>query len=422
MEVDKMVDYKKIFDYMFNNIYLTPRDLMYNTKYNFCLDVNEFNRLLKYKEEKVLNKDDSRFEIPNLLSYNNQQPFFVICEELNSNLLTIQNLIEEDINQNGNLVTTRFFLDILKSRIYSEIEGTLSVEGVNTTRKRIKEIIKNEVPLKEHNDYIIKNMYEGIKFVLAKPDFNKENLHRLYQLLSDGLLEEDYQLRECDYYRYDDVEVDNYMGCQPGKIEMCMNSLFEYVNNVLHSKNSLKKFFLPHIAHYYLVYIHPYFDYNGRTARMVSFWLSILSNIDQMLFISEAIDQTKSSYYIALRNSRDSHNDMTYFLIYLFSTSVNYYNCYKNIEVIDQNLKNNGIVLTETDRAYLKKILISYNGSFIYSDFIKWIKSDMSKQAAFKILNKYVDYGILKVRKGKSNNKLYEINSSQVPYIMKRIN
>ena len=111
-----------------------------------------------------------------------------------------------------------------------------------------------------------------------------------------------------------------------------------------------------------------------------------------------------------------------YFLIYLFSASVNYYNCYKNIEVIDQNLKNDGIVLTETDRAYLKKILISYNGSFIYSDFIKWIKSDMSKQAAFKILNKYVNYGILKVRKGKSNNKLYEINSSQVPYIMKRIN
>ena len=72
-----MVDYKKIFDYMFNNIYLTPRDLMYNTKYNFCLDVNEFNQLLKYKEEKVLNKDDSHFEIPNLLSYNNQQPFLL---------------------------------------------------------------------------------------------------------------------------------------------------------------------------------------------------------------------------------------------------------------------------------------------------------------------------------------------------------
>ena len=41
-----MVDYKKIFDYMFNNIYLTPRDLMYNTKYNFCI-------LILYKENMV---------------------------------------------------------------------------------------------------------------------------------------------------------------------------------------------------------------------------------------------------------------------------------------------------------------------------------------------------------------------------------
>lgn len=152
---------------------------------------------------------------------------------------------------------------------------------------------------------------------------------------------------------------------------------------------------------------------------MVSFWLSLLISPRFPTFASEAIDQTKNQYYRSLRNSRNCHNDMTYFLLYLLSVSISYFNCYKNIEILEQRLKDNGIVLTETERAYVTKILISANGSFVFGDFLRWTKSSMSKQAAFKILNAFESYGILKSREGKSKNKIFAVNPDVVVYRMK---
>ena len=74
------------------------------------------------------------------------------------------------------------------------------------------------------------------------------------------------------------------------------------------------------------------------------------------------------------------------------------------------------------ERAYVKKILISNKGAFVYGDFLKWTKSDMSKQAAFKILNEFVRDGILLTRESRSKNKLFEVNPEFVPYRMKHFN
>ena len=177
---------------------------------------------------------------------------------------------------------------------------------------------------------------------------------------------------------------------------------------------------LPHICHYYLLYIHPYFDYNGRTARMVSYWVYLLS--DSSYFppiVSEAINQKKNKYYRALEETRDSHNDITYFLIFIFKASCEYFLCYKNIELIDQHAKNVGILLTETEKNYLKKILITYKGVFSYNDFLINCNIEMTKQGALKILNKFVACGALKETPTPSKMKLFDINEKVVDYIVK---
>ena len=106
----------------------------------------------------------------------------------------------------------------------------------------------------------------------------------------------------------------------------------------------------------------------------------------------------------------------------MLEVSFDYYNCYKNVEHIDQILKNRGIVLTEGERAYVKKILISSKGAFVYGDFLKWTKSDMSKQAALKILNGFVKDGFLLARESRSKNKLFAVNPEFAPYRMKYFN
>ena len=302
------------------------------------------------------------------------------------------------------------------SLLYSEIEGSLAVEDVPTTRKRLIELIQKQAEPINRDDVIVKNMSRGLDFVLSKPAFNEANLAFLYSLLSHDCLDEEDKVLEGRLYRHDEVEVDHYRGCPHAKIKQCLDSLFVFANeNLNHPK---LKYALPHIAHYYLLYVHPYFDCNGRTARMVSLWLHLLSENAAPSLLSEAIDLKKKDYYLALEDARDAHNDLTYFLEFVFKTSVDYSLCHKNLENITQSLQNEGITWSENELAYFKKILLSYKGKFTYSDFLKFTKSEMSKQGALKILNKFVSYGLLSASESQSKAKLFDVEKNRLLYWM----
>ena len=73
---------------------------------------------------------------------------------------------------------------------------------------------------------------------------------------------------------------------------------------------------------------------------------------------------------------------------FIFKTTVDYLLCYKDLQAITQGLQDEGVTWVEKEAVYFKKILLSYKDKFTYSDFLKASKTEMSKQGAFKILNK----------------------------------
>lgn len=409
----RMNKYDEIIDKQLNEKYYDLRELRYGSKAATFLSANEIENLYKRKTELLDEGNDERFMKLNLLSWNNKPLFFLLPSELVEKQHTLFEIM-------GSLDFDESSKDFIKhSRIYSEIEGSLSIENVPTTHKRLSEIVEGKTKPSNLNDIIIKNMSAAIDFVMGKPEFTEKNLATLYSILSDGCLDGDDKLKEGDLYRYDDVMVDHYYGCPVSKIKECMDSLFTFVNENL--GNPKLKYFLPHIAHYYVLYVHPYFDYNGRTARMVSLWIHLLTNNNLPAVISEAINQKKKEYYLALENTRDSGNDLTYFMNYIYEVSVDYSLAYKNIEDITQSLKDKGIVWTETEKSYFKKILISYKGKFTYLDFAKFAKLDISKQGALKILNKFVSYGLLTSAESKSKTKLFDINRKCLSFVTKNL-
>lgn len=406
----------QILNKQFNEKYYTTKELQYSNSVNTFLSPYECKEFLEFKEDLALKANDY-LTLIDLPVFNNKCLYYSLGFEL-------KNLLDNYIaigNENANLLD-RFSDNFIESRIYSEIEGTLNVENVPTTRRRLKELLEENAPVKDANDIIIKNMKSGIDFINTLPAFNKDNLFKLYTILSNNCLKEENKLHEGEFYRYDSVEISHYYGCPNDKINEYMDSFFDFVNKKLKSNNLYDLVLLPHICHYYILYIHPYFDFNGRTARMVSYWIYLLSG--KSFFppiISEAINQTKEKYYRAIELTRDSHNDLTYFLIYLLEISIDYILCYQNLNIIDQKLKNKGEVLTTTELNYIKKLLISYKGAFNYSDFLKIINVDMSKQGAFKILNKFVEYGILNEVKTKSKTKLFALNRKNIMYALKNL-
>lgn len=409
------MDQEQIYNLVFGENYYSIEDLRYNQQIGILLSKDEFKEFLNEKESYIEKGKNLIAKLP-LKTFNSKYCFFVKGLYLLNKQKQYLSTWIEDYEIYHKPIFSRNADDIIMSRLFSEVEGTLNVENVNTTLRRVKEIYqKNE--LKDCNDIIIKNMLDAVKFVCKEqPTFNKDNLLKLYNILSKDCLDEEDMLKEGAYYRDDVVSVGDFDGAPVSKIEECMDSLFAFVNDA----ENIKKYglLLPHICHYYMVYVHPYFDYNGRTARMVSFWLNMLYEIPAApLFMSEAINDNKKDYYKALINTRLTHNDLTYFLGYILDVATKYSLLYKNLENINNSLEKSGDSLTSTEMGYLKKILVhNVDGYFNYKTFLEYIQGAMTKAGALKILNSLTEYGLLEKSTNKKKEAIYKVNQSIITY------
>ena len=368
------MELSKLRDLILGEEYYSIEDLRYNSKLGILMSKDELNEFFDEKERMIDAGNIHIKKLP-LKTFNSKYCFYVNGIYLLDKLTQYYSTHVEDMKLNRISLFTRHADDILMSRLFSEVEGTLNVENVNTTHKRIMEIYQRG-QLSDRNDIIIKNMFEAIKFIVEqKPAFNKENLFKLYNILSADCLDEEDKLKEGAYYRDDSVFVGQFEGAPAPVIEECMDSLFAFAGDIENANRY--GILMPQICHYYILYIHPYFDYNGRTARMVSFWLNTIYDIIAApQFMSEAINDNKREYYSAIINTRLSRNDMTYFLGYILKTATKYSLLYKNLDGIEELLSKTGDSLSSTEWGYLKKILVhNPEGYFNYKSFLEYILS-----------------------------------------------
>ena len=390
--------------------FFTNEDLRMNKKFNILLNSQELREFLVFKDNF---KHELKTELP-LLTFNSSKMYYFNSKELVHLFQEYLEFLNNDLVERESTIISENYEYIIISRLTSELDGTLRIEGVNTTRRQMIDIYNGLKKELDSDDIIIRNMIKGIEYISNKPTFNKENLLKLYNILSQDSLTEETKL-DGEFYRLDKVYVGDHEGCPADKIDESMDAFFEFVNSEIDKRN----FYLPFIAHFYVLYIHPYYDFNGRTARMVSLWISLLSDIHMLLptYISEAINDDKNNYYKAIDNSRFSNNDITYFLTYLIDLSNKYYLVYKNLNAIKEDLAIIGESLSPTESYYLKRIMInSKKGWFNYRGFIDFCKLDITKQGALKALNKLLDYGLLVSRINSKNEKIFMINDKKVLY------
>lgn len=409
------MDKIKVLELLNQDKYYTIDDLRYNKKIGIMFSKEQFLDFLSIKDQ-LAGENVDGFGVLPLNTFNSKHCFFVYSNYLSTlfnEYLRIQSIDFKDTHE---LLFTRNLDDIMTSRLFSEIEGSLNIENIPTTNKRIKEIYQKK-ELVDNNDIIVRNMLDAITFIIdEKPAFTKDNLLKLYNILSKDSLPEDKQLKDGAYYRHDKVYIGAYEGAPVEVVDKCMDSLFSFANdaNNINDYNVL----LPQICHYYLLYIHPYFDFNGRTARMVSFWLNYVNKLFiAPFFMSEAINDSKSNYYRAIENTRNTNNDLTYFLGYILETSIKYSFIYKNLEEIKNMLSKTGDSLTNTEWNYVKKILVHNSENYFkYKEFLTYINATMTKPGALKILNNLTDYGILEKTKNKKGEIIYRLNQDLVVY------
>jgi Fic family protein len=180
---------------------------------------------------------------------------------------------------------------------------------------------------------------------VKRNDITEENIYELYKILSKNSLEENEKLKSNNYYRHDDVNIVNSVrivvdrGVDHALIPKLIKDLIDYIHK---DKTYEEHLIASHVIHYYLVFLHPYFDFNGRMARVLSFWYNYkYVRTLSLLLVSEAINNNvyKNGYYNAIANSKQMENDITYFLEFMGSIILKYSKVYINFYSILEKLK-----------------------------------------------------------------------------------
>lgn len=289
-----------------------------------------------------------------------------------------------------------------KSDFPQEIKFNNAIEGIDDEINEIDALISRMFVSVNRDKKRIVNVYKAYKYILGGKPINKENLRKLYSILSDGLLEKADSSRMGEYYRTAPVYIMRgitldrmFTGTDPKYIDEYMNILFDYINNDKSDKTDIDTFIKSQIIHAYCVYIHPYFDVNGRTSRTLGMWYLLNKKDLSYMTFNRSISFMKSKYEKSLIELRD-YGDMTPFLTYMLQAE----RLELEKEYIINNIeKNIGKKLTNEEYLTLEYFL-SLNGRLTLLDLIHMyndFNTKKKKQIVLKEeINPLLEKGILK--------------------------
>lgn len=250
-----------------------------------------------------------------------------------------------------------------------EIVSTFQIEQIDTSRESVRRILSGQAP-KNDEEHRIYGMKLGLEFIAdVSHTITEENLFRLYQMTIGDFLPEEDRLLPGNLYRHDSVYIVGgkveHTGLPWQRLPAYMAELVAFAAEKA-TQNDLVK---AAILHFALAYLHPYFDGNGRMARLLHLWYLVQRGYSSALFVpmSRFIEESRSRYYKAYTLVEQNQQisgmlDVTPFLTY-FAESV--YSRLgegqpqpRTLQAFDEALRQGKV--TEKERALWQFVLTAY--------------------------------------------------------------
>ncbi len=212
----------------------------------------------------------------------------------------------------------------------TEIIATSAIENIDFSRDSVRFILSGQAS-KNEEEKRIEGLKKGLEFISDPGNkITEENLYKLYKMVIGKYLDEENQLKEGNLYRHDSVYVAGtkveHTGISYKQVPSYMKSLVKYINQ----KDDIQDLMKACIIHFYIAYVHPWFDGNGRMARLVHLWFLVQRGYQSVLFVpfSSLIEKTRKQYYDAYQTIEDNYRythtiDVTPFLLYFINNVYN---------------------------------------------------------------------------------------------------
>ena len=274
-----------------------------------------------------------------------------------------------------------------------EIVATSAIENIDFSRDSVRNILKGYAPKNDLESRIL-GIKKGLEFIADTSNkITEENLHKLYMMTVGDFLEGDDRLNDGEFYRHDTVSIVGsqieHMGVNYKKIPGLMKVLIEFIN----TDDGINDLVKAAIIHFYFAYVHPYFDGNGRTARLIHLWFLIQKGYQSALFIpfSGLIEKSRKAYYDAFSAVEDNQIfsgviDVTPFVLYFVENVYNKMSvsAQNTLSAYDEAVKTGELTVKETE---LWQFVISCYGTEEFST--KQLEKDFGN-AAYATIRSFV--------------------------------
>ena len=190
-----------------------------------------------------------------------------------------------------------------KTRIKS-IHSSLAIENNQLSLFQVEDVINGKPVMGEQKDIQeVKNAYEAYEQIDKINPYSVEDLKKIHGILT-FLIEKDAGKFRNHGECVRDSERIIFVAPPENMVNPLMNQLLDWMKN---AKETVNPLILSCIFHYEFVFIHPFHDGNGRTARL---WqTAILSHWEKAftyLPIESMIKKNQEEYYMAIQNCNNA--------------------------------------------------------------------------------------------------------------------
>ena len=215
----------------------------------------------------------------------------------------------------------------LVNSLMEEAIRSSQLEGATTSRVAAKELLRSGREPKDRSERMIFNNYRALQFMRNEMGgrISPESILELHRIVTDGTLDNPAAAGRLQQPGEPRVAVFDRDDGQPihrpppaEQLSERMRLLCEFANEGDDAQRFVHPVIRAILLHFWLAYDHPFEDGNGRTARILFFWLMRERGywLVEYLPISRILRQAPAQYARAFLETETDEGDTTYFLIH----------------------------------------------------------------------------------------------------------